>query len=114
MVLQQGEKIHIINRRLFESDIRRHFAGTVELATEQAARVRGYVFVWEPRVNQFQKRKELRTRIISLIDASLIINVLPDDVDIERLQYQTAPPDNHLVMTDGKYSLDINEFGSTR
>ena len=114
MILQKDEKVHVINRRLFESDIRRHFAGTVEFATEQATRLRGYVFVWEPRVNQFQKRKELRTRIISLVDASLIINVLPAGVDIEQLRYEIAPPENHLVITDGEFSLDINEFGSTR
>lgn len=114
MLLNVGEKVHVISRRLFEGDLRRHFAGLVESATESAVRLRGHVFVFEPRVTQFQKRPESRIRIISLIDANLIINVLPADVDIERLEYRLVPPENHLVLTDGRFSLDINEFGSTR
>ena len=30
MVLQSGEKVHIVTRRMFDGDLRRHFAGEVK------------------------------------------------------------------------------------
>ena len=36
-----GEIVHVIERRLFVGDVRRHFVGEVELCTDCALRVRG-------------------------------------------------------------------------
>jgi len=42
MILEQGEKVHIIERRYFADDIRRHVAGEVLKCTEHAIRLKGY------------------------------------------------------------------------
>ncbi|MBI4460145.1 MAG: hypothetical protein HY648_08820 [Acidobacteria bacterium] len=114
LLLNKGEKIHVIARRRFEGDIRRHFVGEVRAATGNAARVEGYAFVFDKSSGIFVKRPERRSRIIGLLDAALIINILPPTVEVESLSYQMSG-ENHLVITDGKiFSLDINEFGVTR
>jgi len=114
MVLQQGEKVHVITRRLFEGDIRRHFVGEVQDASDSAARLCGYVFVFDVGRSQFIKRPERRVRIIGLADSGSIINVIPAEVDLNAVFYQISE-ENHTVFTDGKsFSLDINEFSAIR
>ena len=111
MVLDQGEKIHIIMRRNFESDLRRHFIGEVVIANDTLARVEGYTFVLDFSSGRYIRRPERRLRIIGLTDSGNIINVLPSNANIEEAQY-TQSQDSKLVVSDGKtFSLDINEFG---
>lgn len=73
-------------------------------------RVQGYAFVYNPGSSEWEKRPDKRTKIIALDDADLIVNIMPEDVDVNRLHY--AVVDRHLVATDGSYTLDINEFGT--
>lgn len=47
MVIGKGEKVFIVTRRLFDGDLRRHFAGEVQEATDTVIRVRGFVFVYD-------------------------------------------------------------------
>jgi hypothetical protein len=109
-VLAVGEEVHIIARRLFPEDPRRHFAGRVEAVSEGLARVRGYAFVFNAGKNEHEKRSDERVRIVSLLDAGNVTNVLPEGVNVEALHYRFVH--GRLVLTDDAgYSLDINEFG---
>jgi hypothetical protein len=114
MLLKSGDKVHIITRRLFESDLRRHFVGEIKEATDVAVRLEGYVFVHEAHLNQYARRPERRVRVFGLADNGLIINVISSSVRLEDLSYQMSPQDR-MIITDGKsFSLDINEFSATR
>jgi hypothetical protein len=105
-----GDKLHIITRRLFPEDVRRHFAGEVISASEGLYEIQGYTFVFHSSANEYRKRPELRTRIYSLGDAGHIVNKLPREVDIGSLEYRVI--EQRLVVTDSKgFLLDINEFG---
>ena len=109
-LIVSGDKLHIVTRRLFDDDVRRHFAGEVVGAAGDLHVVRGYSFVFSPGSNEFRKRPEVRTRIFSLGDAGHIVNKLPREVDISSLQYRVV--EKRLVVTDMKgFALDINEFG---
>ena len=109
-VLTVGEKVHVITRRVFEEDLRRHFAGECTAVGSSLARIVGYAFVFDPARNEYLKRPELRTRIFPLTDSGLIITVLPAEVDFEKLKYGMS--NGRLVLSDGSgYELDINEFG---
>ena len=44
-VIDVGDKVHIITRRLFEDDIRRHFVGEVTRVSGELQEVQGYTFV---------------------------------------------------------------------
>jgi hypothetical protein len=111
-VLSIGEKVHIITRRLFPEDIKRHFAGEIQAISSDQIRLEGYVFIYDGGKNEYEKRPEKRTRIFSLSGAGLIVIVLPKSVDLETLHYELQ--NGRLKFTDGKdLSLDINEFGPT-
>jgi hypothetical protein len=111
MLLTKGEKIHVVHRRLFDKDIRRHFIGEVEDYENGIIRALGHVFVIEDaKENVFRKRPEWRTRIISLNAESVFVNVIPPAVDLERIAYENRGP--CLRVTDGSdWHLDIKEFG---
>lgn len=109
-VLEVGDKLHIITRRLFEGDIRRHFVGEVTGISGELQEVRGHTYVYNRGSNQFMKRPELRTRIFSVGQADFIVNKIPREVTIASLEYRFI--EKRLVVTDGeKFALDINEFG---
>ena len=114
MLLAEGDKVHVINRRRFENDTRRRFVGEVTAVTESAVRAEGYVFVWDSSRAEFTKRPDLRTRILSLTDADNNLCVLPDDTEIDQIRYEVAGT-GHLVAMDGEtVALDIQEFGGKR
>jgi hypothetical protein len=111
MLISHGEKVHVVSRREFETDVRRHFIGVVTEASESAVRVRGYVFVYDKLHAQFIKRPDLRERLVPFVDGSVIINILPPEADIESAYYR-AGEDGRLCVTDGSsFEMCIDEFG---
>ncbi len=113
MVLKQGDKIHVVIRRYFESDLRRHFVGEVLTGGEWTVRFRGYLFLFNPSRNLWVRRPEPREAVVSLVDAGVAFTVLPPEVDLAALAYRHGS-DDRLVLTDGSFTLDINEFGLNR
>lgn len=111
VVLRPGEKVHLIQLRRFERDLRRHFVGVVEAYDHGMARLSGYVFVIDDQTRHtFQKRPDRRTKVISLLAGEHIVNVLPPEVDIEAVHYVLEA--HRLVATDGRnWKMDIKEFG---
>jgi hypothetical protein len=112
MVLKEGEQLHVMTRRLFEGDLRRHFVGRVTSVSGVTARLSAYAFVFDATRNHYDRRPELRERVIGLADAGLVINVMPSEVALDRLEYR-LDDHRHLVVTDGSaFSLNINEFSA--
>ena len=110
VVLDEGDRVLIVTRRLFPGDIQRHFVGTVDRGSNSAVRVHGHAFIRDAAHGGFVRRKGQRTRVFPL-DNTLIVFVLPDDVDIEEVKYDHPKP-NQLVVTDGKhFNIDISELG---
>ncbi len=107
-----GEAVHIVTRRLFADDVRRHFAGRITAVSEALIRAEGWVFVFHRGTNEFIRRSDRRTRIFSVADSGNIVNILPPGVDPSNLRYEFS--DAGLFLTDGiDFSVDINEFGLT-
>jgi hypothetical protein len=114
MLLRKGEKIHVVERRRFDTDLRRHFIGEIIEIAESGVRVCGYTFVFDLGKNEYLRKPEFRTRIISLFDSDNIVNVLPENAKIEKAVY-TLSKENNLTVTDREtFSLDINEFRARR
>ena len=113
MILARGEKVHIVERRYFADDVRRHVAGEVLECTDHAIRLRAYVWVFDNAQGRFVKKPSSRERVVCM-DSRLIINVLPPEADLEAIQY-IADPLNGLQVTDEKsFSLEITEFTAMR
>ena len=109
-VIENGDKLHIMTRRLFEEDVRRHFAGEVTAVSGYLVELRGYTFVFNTSVNEYRKLPAIRTRVFSLGDSGHIVNKMPRDLDLDSIFYRVI--EHQLVVTDGQsFSLAINEFG---
>jgi len=109
MILNSGEYIHIIHRQLFPDDVRRHFVGTVESHEGSLVRVKGYLFAMDSKHNEFVRRPQMRTRVISLNDR-VIVNILPAHVQIDRITYKNLP-NADIVVTDGTdWHFDITNL----
>jgi hypothetical protein len=110
VILDIGEKVHIIERRFFKEDIRRHFIGEIVKCSENSIRVKGYVWTFEP-MRGFNRKPEIRESVINL-DEGLTINIIPKEVNIEEIKYVSSLQKGHIA-TDGKsFSLDVTEFAS--
>ncbi len=112
MVLEKGEQVFVVTRRLFLQDLRRHFVGEVLETTETVMRVRGYVYVYDDNHNDFVRRDEVRTRIFSLTDAGYIINIIPSEINLDDLGYE-LDKNYQRVITDGKtFKMNVSEFST--
>ena len=101
-------------KRAFVGDLRRHFVGEIKEVGDNAIRVNGYAFIFDEGINEYSRKPEIRTQIISLIDARILINVIPSSTVIEEVTYRLSK-DERLIITDGEnFELDINEFGPKR
>jgi|SRR6185312_1165800 hypothetical protein len=108
MILRVGEKIHVIHRRYFEKEARRHFVGVVDACEGGVIRVTGHVYSVDRVKYLFVRRPEIRTRIISLVSGDVLINVLPDSVNLEKIVYKQEK--KGVRVTDGSaWHLDLSE-----
>ncbi|MDX1379711.1 MAG: hypothetical protein R3233_01255 [Xanthomonadales bacterium] len=113
-VVHVGEKVHLVMRRRFESDVRRHFIGEVTAYDRGNARLEGYAYVFDARSNQFVRRDERRVKIVNLGDSGYVANVFSAEVDLSALRYTQSARGNLVVTDDNGFELDIHEFGAHR
>lgn len=92
--------MHIAERRYFDDDMRRHFAGEVIGVSDNTIRIKGYVWVFNSNKGEFQKRPKLRERVIVLGERHTV-NILPENVSIDDLKY-VHEEGQGLVVTDEK------------
>ncbi len=112
MIIECGNKVHIIYRALYDSSIRRHFVGEVIAADGALCRLEGFAFVYDPKSTMYVKKPEKRTTIVDLGESGYIVNVIDSGVDLDRVIYKYVS-DVGLVATDNeKFVLNINEFGA--
>jgi len=106
-VLRDGDRVVIIDKRLFREDNTRLFVGTVEEYDDRTIRVRGFGYHVNPyEVAGMERRGEERTRVVST-DAE-VIYVLPRDQDLEKLQLKRSP--KAMSLTDGTFAMDLSDF----
>jgi len=107
ILLSRGDKVFIVERRLFDQDLRRHFVGEVEACTEVAFRAKGYPFFYHPTTQNYVRKSKPRTRIFPF-NGNLIINVLPRDCDVESVNYLAS--EMGTTLTDRKsFELDVSD-----
>jgi hypothetical protein len=109
MILQKGEKIHVIHRRTLDKEPHRHFVGVVDAYENGIARVTGHIFAVDSVKFVFFRRPEVRTRIISLHAGDVLVNIVPPSVDLEKVIYKQEK--KSLRVTDGSgWHMDISDF----
>jgi hypothetical protein len=109
MILAPGEKIHVIHRRHYEKDHHRHFIGLVDAYESGVARVTGNVYTVDLVKFAFVKRTERRTRLIAISSGDLLLNIIPPEVDLDKIVYRQEQ--KSVRVTDGSaWHLDLSEF----
>jgi hypothetical protein len=107
--LRDGDRLLVIDRKLFKDDNTRLFVGMIEEYDEVAVRVRGYPFHLSPyEISGAERHGEERVRIIS-ISAGDLIFLLPRELDCSKVSLRRTP--KSLMLTDGEnLALDLSEW----
>ena len=109
MILEKGDKIHVIHRRHFDKDPHRHFIGVVDAYENGLARVTGHIYTVDPIKFSFFRRTEQRTRIVPLHSGEVIVNILPTSVDLAKIVYKQEK--KSVRVTDGsEWQMEISEL----
>jgi hypothetical protein len=107
--IEEGDRVLIIDRKLYKEDNMRLFVGVVEARDDTVIRVQGYPFHLNPyEISGSERHGELRVRLVSLIAGDLIF-VMGRELDVAKLQLRRSP--KSLMLTDGEaMSLDLSEW----
>ncbi len=107
--LKDGDRVLIVDRKLFKDDNTRFFVGVIEEYDDIAVRVRGYPFHLSPyEISGSERHGDERVRVVSL-SAGDLIYLLPRELDTNKVQLRRSP--KSLMLTDGEaLSLDLSEW----
>lgn len=109
-ILRSGEKIHVVHRRQIENEPHRHFVGVVDNYDGGVIRMTGNLYVVDKSTFQFVRRPEIRTRVVSLVSGDIIVNVIPESVDLDNIVYKLEGAG--VRVSDGTdWHLDLSEVG---
>jgi hypothetical protein len=109
MILEKGDKILVVHRRLFERDSDRFFVGIVDGYEDGIARVSGYSWYKNQLGGVIMEKKEQRTKIFSLSSGTLIVYQLPSSVEMASLQLKLNPEGKLWLMDGTKFKMNLKE-----
>ena len=109
MVLEPGNHLLVVHRRLFETDHSRFFVGKVEAYDCGIARVSGYSFGRDHLNSKFVRKPDLRTKVIGISSGSLIIYYLPGDIALENVVFDVTESGLRLNCPPN-VSLNLSEY----
>ena len=109
MFLQSEDKLVVVHRRLFERDSSRFFVGCVEGYDAGIVRVTGYTFVRDPVAGTVTRKNDSRTKLFSLSSGTLMVYVLPRDLEIAAVRL--VAEESSLTLTAGSsFRMDLSEW----
>lgn len=109
MILSSGQKVLVCHRHLFAEDAPHLFAGHVMDYENGIARVVGYSWSRDTVKAEYVRKRDMRTKLVSIHSGMLLFYVLPDEVNMNTLEIRTGI-DHHTVLTDGSgFTMDISE-----
>ena len=108
MILENGQNILIVHRRLYADDPARYFIGTVEGYESGIARVTGYSWIVDPFGSWLSRKEEPRTKIVSLASGTLLIYQLPSGLLVQNVRIDR---DNRgqIVLSAPGFKMDLTE-----
>ena len=107
--VRDGDRILIIDRKLFHDDNARFFVGEVEEYDDGIVRARGYPFHLSPyEVTAVERHGEERVRVLSL-SSDVIVYRLARETDLNKLELRRSP--KSLQLTEGaRLLVDLTEW----
>jgi hypothetical protein len=108
-MLEQGEKLLIVHRRLFEKDTPRFFVGEVQAYEAGMAKVKGYTFVKDLFGGNMKRKSASRTKIMSIVSGTFIVYQLPVTVLLDSVRFDLDQDGALVLKDDGGFSMDVAE-----
>lgn len=112
MIIQAGEKVHIMYRALYEGSTRRHVVGQVTAAEGSVCRIEGFVFIYDQHASTFARKLNMRTTIIDVAESGYVVNIIDPETVLDKVEYRYTSGAGVIVTDGGKFSLNVNEFGA--
>jgi hypothetical protein len=108
-LLEPGERLLVVHRRLFERDDSRFFLGEVEAFDAGIVRVTGYSFVRDAIGGTVCRKHEPRTKLLSLTSGTLLVYILPRSLDLVRAELHWKAAE--IWLTDGdQFRMNLSEW----
>ena len=108
MLLNEGEKIFVAHRRLFEKDGSRFFVGRVDHFEDGIVRTTGHSYLRDNFTGSMLEKPEPRTKLLSISSGTLIVYVLPESVELNDLEFVEIG--GMIMMRDGKnFSMNLSD-----
>ncbi|MEQ1891874.1 MAG: hypothetical protein ABL998_04965 [Planctomycetota bacterium] len=108
MILENGSKVFISHRRLFEGDHARYFVGIVEAYENGIARVCGHTWTRDGYQGQYRRKDDERTKIIALTSGAVMLYALPSHVDLASARMTSEG--GELFLSDARgWRMDLSE-----
>jgi hypothetical protein len=112
MILKEGDKVLVAQRRLFPRDQPRFFIGRVDAYEAGIVKATGHTFSRDLLTGVMLEKADARTKLISLSSGTLIVYQLPDSIALEKLDL--IAEDGRLTLTDGQeFVMNLSEFRHT-
>lgn len=108
-MLEQGDKLLAVHRRLFEKDTTRFFLGEVQAYEAGIVKVKGYTFVKDLFSGHLNKKPELRTKILSVTSGTFFVYQLPRTVRLDSATFRLDQEGGMALTDDGGFSMDMSE-----
>jgi hypothetical protein len=109
--LDPGSKVLIVHRRLFAEDRPRFFVGTVDGFNEATGllKITGYSFAENKAGGKLVKKKQPRTKILSLTSGTLIVYQLPTGANPAAAKLAPVAGGGLLLTDGGHLNMDLSE-----
>ena len=109
MILDEGDKVLIVHRRLFAEDAARYFVGVVDGYENGITKASGFTWVREQFGGNFYGKKGLTTKIFSLASGTLIVYRLPQSVDPVKVIFENSNNGSSWITNGAEFRMDISE-----
>jgi hypothetical protein len=108
-MLEPGDNLLVVHRRLFETDQSRFFVGRVEAYQDGIVRVRGYSFARDSMDGNVCRKNQSHTKLYAIGSGTLLTYVIGSEVNVDQVKLEAR--EGGLCLTDGReFSMNISEW----
>jgi hypothetical protein len=109
MVLTPGDHLLVAHRRLFADDQPRFFVGRVDELDGGILAVTGYSWLRDPVAGGFQRKDDLRTKLVAITSGAIIVYRLPRALALESLRLERVGEHGIFLVDGAGFRMDLAE-----
>ena len=109
MILEAGNKVLVVHRRLFDTDQGRLFIGVVDGYENGLAKITGTTWLRDQYLGTFVEKEDPRTKILSITSGTLIFYQLPSNTKLDSVQFTTDQHGGTYLTDGGELKMDLTE-----